>query len=282
MQERVARLLEGEAIAAASSEARSDFASLTLLGRPGYREAYRALVTLRLGLSVHGEDVELSVKDLDQLYEVWCFIRIIRLLAAKATEPPRLSDVIRPRATGGLRVALRQGRTSAVELTVAGTKLVVLYNQTYPGLTGPQRPDIVIEVHHTGWPQMFIVFDAKYRLDASEEYVSAFGGPGPPIDAVNQLHRYRDAIVLATADESAERPVVKGAALFPLADTEEFTQHKLWQSLESLGIGALPFLPDTTELVEAWVESLLAAPPGDLAEPGPPFSALEHKRALHG
>jgi predicted component of viral defense system (DUF524 family) len=282
LQERLARLFEGEAISSATTAAPPDFASLTLLGRPGYREAYRALLTLRLGLGVHGDDVELSVKDLDQLYEVWCFIRVVRLLSARATQPPRLSDVIRPRTIGGLRVALRQGRRSAVELVLGATRLVVLYNQGYPGLTGTQKPDIVIEVHHPGWPQMFIVFDAKYRLDASEEYVAAFGGPGAPADAVNALHRYRDAIVVAaTSIMPAGRPVVKGAALFPLSRAGEFKQHKLWRSLESLGIGAIPFLPDNTSLVEEWLDALLAAPPTELAEPGPPFSALEHKRDQH-
>ncbi|MEX2547282.1 MAG: DUF2357 domain-containing protein [Chloroflexota bacterium] len=283
LQERLARLLEGEAIAAATTTAPSDFASLTLLGQPGYREAYRALVTLRLGLSVHGDDVDLSVKDLDQLYEVWCFLRICRLLAVKADQPPRLTGVIRPRAVGGLRVALRQGRSSAVELILGEARLIVLYNQTYPGLTGTQKPDIVIEVHHAGWPRMFIVFDAKYRLDATDEYVASFGGPGAPVDAVNALHRYRDAIVLAaSADQALGRPVVKGAALFPLTAGDEFKSHKLWRSLESLGIGALPFLPDSTALVEDWIDTLLSASPAELAEPGPPFSALEYKRALPG
>jgi hypothetical protein len=281
LQERLARLLEGEAIAAASAAAPSNFASLTLLGRPGYREAYRALITLRLGLGVHGEDVDLSVKDLDQLYEVWCFIRILRILAGKANHPPRLIDVIGPRATGGLRVALRQGRSSAVELDIYDKRVVVLYNQTYPGLTGTQKPDIVIEVRHPGWPRMFIVFDAKYRVDASHEYIASFGGPGAPVDAVNALHRYRDAIVLAaSADQAAGRPVVTGAALFPLAAGDVFRDHKLFRSLETLGIGALPFLPEWTALVEEWLESLLTASAADLAEPGPPFSALEYKRGL--
>lgn len=281
LQERLARLLEGEAMTAATTTAPSDFASLTLLGRPGYREAYRALVTLRLGLGVHGEDVDLSVKDLDQLYEVWCFIRLVRLLAEKADQPPRLSDVIRPRSTGGLRVALRQGRTSAVELRIGDIQLTVLYNQSYPGLTGEQKPDIVVEVHHTGWPRMFIVFDAKYRLDASDRYIASFGGPGAPVDAVNALHRYRDAIVLAAQmDESVGRPVVRGAALFPLAADDEFKDHKLFRSLSTLGIGALPFLPDHTALVDEWIDTLLTASPEELAEPGPPFSALEYKRGL--
>lgn len=281
LQERLARLLEGEAISAAATTAQMEFASLTLLGRPGYREAYRALVTVRLGLGVHGEDVDLSVKDLDQLYEVWCFIRIIRLLAEKADQPPHISDVIRPRSTGGLRVALRQGRTSAVDLARGHIHLKVLYNQTYPGLTGTQKPDIVVEVLHPEWPRMFIVFDAKYRVDASDEYIASFGGPGAPVDAVNALHRYRDAIVLAArADQVAGRPVVKGAALFPLAAGEEFRDHKLFRALDTLGIGALPFLPDSTQLVDEWLDALLTAPPAELAEPGPPFNALEYKRGL--
>jgi predicted component of viral defense system (DUF524 family) len=282
LQERMARMLRGEAISAAIEPSRSDFASLTLLGRAGYRDAYRSLLILRLALSVVGEIVELSVKDLDKLYELWCFIRVVRLLAERADDPPKLQNMIRPRTVGGLRVALQQGQQSAVELRIGPMALVALYNPTYAGLTGAQRPDIVIEVHHPGWPQMFIVLDAKYRLDASDAYVRSFGGPGPPTDAVNALHRYRDAIVLASSTKRATgRPVVRGAALFPLdaPSSARFKDHKLWQALGALGIGAIPFLPDNLALVEEWLDSLLTSSAADLAEPGPPFSALEHKRA---
>jgi PD-(D/E)XK nuclease superfamily len=46
------------------------------------------------------------------------------------------------------------------------------------------------------------LFDAKYRLQSDETYVRAFNAEGPPIDAVNALHRYRDAVVTATSNRT--------------------------------------------------------------------------------
>ena len=76
------------------------------------------------------------------------------------------------------------------------------------------------------------IFDAKYRLENSEMYVGTFGSPGPPVDAVNQLHRYRDAIVVSTGADR-HRPVVRGAALFPLQEAEAaaFSQHPFVKAL---------------------------------------------------
>lgn len=45
--------------------------SLTLIGAPGYREAYRTLTELRLGLSVGGDALDLQTKDIHDLYELW-------------------------------------------------------------------------------------------------------------------------------------------------------------------------------------------------------------------
>lgn len=146
--------------------------------------------------------------------------------------------------------------------------------------TGEQRPDIVLRFRHDSWPDLVVVLDAKYRLDASDEYVKQYGSPGPPQDAVSALHRYRDAIVEETTAKDLERPVVKGAALFPLNahDSTDFPSSRLNEALDRLGIGALPFLPGNTGHVRSWLEQLLTMPPQKLAEPGPPSAGLERMR----
>ena len=94
--------------------------------------------------------------------------------------------------------------------------VIISYNLEYPGLTGDQRPDIVLRFQHAGWPELIVVFDAKYRVDGSRNYVRRFGLPGPSQEAINALHRYRDAIVVSSEQRGLERPVVRGAALYPL------------------------------------------------------------------
>jgi uncharacterized protein len=179
----------------------------------------------------------------------------------------------------GIRVRLRRGEQSAMTCVGTDRTVVLSYNPEYAGLTGDQRPDIVLRFQHNSWPDLIIVFDAKYRLDASEEYRKRFGTAGPPQDAINVLHRYRDAIVVDSADRGLQRPVVKGAALFPLTveESRDFTLSRLFKAIEVLGIGALPFLPENTGLVEEWLKYLLALAPEELAEPGPSFAGLSEK-----
>lgn len=51
------------------------------------------------------------------------------------------------------------------------------------------RPDIVLRVTLENGEAFFILFDAKYRIDTTQ-----FGGKDAvPEDAINQMHRYRDA-----------------------------------------------------------------------------------------
>jgi hypothetical protein len=112
--------------------------------------------------------------------------------------------------------------------------------------------------------------------------LSAFGGPSAPIDAINQLHRYRDAIVLAGEHGQLARVVVRGVALFPLSEaaSADYLSHRLYESLNTLGIGALPFLPRNQAWVSTWIRSVIEAPNSTIAWPGPPFSAWESMRAL--
>ena len=274
----VMRLLRLPVIAAAPGPPPAGFASLTLLSAPGYGEAYKAIMVLRLGLNIVGDLFDLSVKDVYALYETWCFIELVRLVAEKSSGKPDLTDLLQVEESG-IRVRLRRGNRASIQCVSARYTVIVSYNPEYPGLTGDQRPDIVLRFQHEGWPELIVVFDAKYRVDGSQSYVRRFGLPGPPQEAINALHRYRDAIVISNG-RGYERPVVRGAALYPLnaVDSQGFPESSLAKGLEVLGIGAIPFLPGGTEYVETWLQYLIAMSPYDLAEAGPPFAGVREKR----
>lgn len=270
----IGHMLTTPAIAAASARPQSGPPSLTLLSAPGYREAHQILTALRLALQLGGESLQYQSKDVHDLYEIWCFLRVVGIVADVTGASIATSGLIQ-HYRGGLRVGLRAGARSDVDVPDGRRLLTVSYNRSYPGQTGTQKPDIVVRVREEGAPDLVIVLDAKYRVDASSEYRSSFGAPGPPIEAVNALHRYRDAIVTRRSGGESFRPVVRGAALFPLTlqETSTFSNSSLFASLGSLGIGALPFLPNNTGMVEAWLTELLQLETIDLAWNGPPNPA---------
>jgi hypothetical protein len=106
-------------------------------------------------------------------------------------------------------------------------------------------------------------------VENSASFVERFGMPGPPPDAINVLHRYRDAILVeaeGSTGEAAEsvtsrprRMVIEGAALYPLSAerASDFGASRFWNSLERLGIGAVPFLPGSSAWLERWLRSVL-------------------------
>jgi hypothetical protein len=121
--------------------------------------------------------------------------------------------------------------------------------------------------------------DAKYRLERSPDYRKRYGTEGPPEDALNVLHRYRDAILEAEpgAGGRAGRTVVLAGAVFPHreAEGEDFSKGKLWQSFERVGVGAVPLLPGSTEYLREWVRKALRAGGWSLADRVMPHVAAE-------
>lgn len=271
------RLLDLEVLRQAQGMPQASAPSLTMIAAPGYRDAYRILTELRLGLNVAGDALGLQTKDIHDLYELWAFIEVVRHVARYTLTAPDPATLI-SHYRGGLRIDLKAGKLSEVPLAGDFRSFTVSYNRVYPGQTGDQKPDIVIRVREDGHPDLIVVLDAKYRVDATEDYRNRYGAPGPPIDAINALHRYRDAIV--TEKPTPVRPVVRCAALFPLtmAETKHFeTESQLYRSLDRLGIGALPFLPGNTSLAAGWLDRLLGLPNNELAwngVPGPEAMAV--------
>ena len=282
-ENRIARLQEIEPIIAAVGMPPAGFASITLQTAPGYREAYHACLTLLRGLRVSGGPVELSVKDIYLLYEYWCYLALVRLVSKLLGKQIPVGQLL-VLDHDGLRVQLKRGYKSTVRFVVNNSSSIeVTYNPkfTKAAYLLPQQPDIVLTLKDPDWPTMRLVLDAKYRIEISQDYVSQFGSPGPPQDAINVLHRYRDAILEETSSEGprSERlkhSVVEGAALFPYVDKDDqFSNSRFWTSLERLGIGAIPFLPNETRYLEKWLSELLRRGGWSIAERSIPHIAHE-------
>ena len=74
----------------------------------------------------------------------------------------------------------------------------------------------------------------------------------PPTDAIDQMHRYRDAIYYVDKENNKpKREVIGGYVLFPGNYTkEEYEQSYYHQSAEKVGIGAFPLRPEAVETAE--------------------------------
>jgi len=186
------------------------FASLKLLCAPGYREAYTCLMILRLGLRIEGGPLNLSIKDLSELYEYWCFIALLKLVA-NSTGQSIPSDRLFKIHQSGLKVLLEKGKSKSIVFKdKEDKKITVSYNPQFKGeayLTS-QKPDIMLSFENPSWPQLDLVLDAKYRLDNSDIYISQYGCAGPPEDALNVLYRYRDALLNTGSSKDYREPLV--------------------------------------------------------------------------
>lgn len=264
LEQRILSLQKLEPLSECEGMPPAGFASLQLLTAPGYKEAYRACTLLSLGLQIEGGPVNLSLKELSLLYEYWCFLSLIHMVAELIGEPIPVEQIVKTKRSG-LEILLEKGKESQVRFkTKHGRRIIISYNKHILGASvlTPQKPDIMITFEDADWPAVSLLLDAKYRIKFDKDYVAQFGAPGPPIDAVNALHRYRDAILEAKVEALDARPkrtIIQAAALFPFREKEsgEYQQSKLWQSIDKLGIGAIPLLPESKQYLREWLSTIL-------------------------
>lgn len=238
--------------------------SLVFEMAPGYRELYKYYLMMQRGLSVHGDVFRMSLKDTAQLYEYWCFIKLVTLM--KKNYRLASADVIKVDNTG-VTITLVKGKKSEVKFINprTGETITLSYN---PGeqntQTVNQKPDnvLTLEKRGTDVPYMY-VFDAKYRIENNP--TDAFypdNKPGPNVDDINTMHRYRDSIVYENNTHSRfmfEKKMFGAYVLFPYNDPDgEYKDHRFYKSIETVNIGGLPFLPGTTKLLEAFLDELVA------------------------
>ena len=238
-----------------------EHSSLVMQMAPGYKDVYRSYLMLLKGLYITSDLFSISQKGLAQLYEYWCFLKLNSILQKKyKLESNDLIKVDR----SGITVTLKKGQESKMQYINPrnGEKFTVIYNCSFINLpTIKQEPDNVLKLEKSGTKvQYHYIFDAKYRICVDKDYVQKFNQPGPPEDTINTMHRYRDAII---SRNNLNRNVFGAFILFPhndelaYAGKKEGRPSKFYESIEQVGIGALPFLPGQTQLVEELLEQLI-------------------------
>ena len=225
--------------------------SLVLHQKAGYSNVYRVWQALKKYLDVLGQQSSISLKSVAELYEVWCVLEIRRLLLDSGfIEVDSRKAQIHQR---GLEKQLKEGvgaafqfeRDDGVSVRLAHEPVfsrprTYREGKTYSWTT-VQKPDILLEATFSEGQQFQWIFDAKYRIANRHDIDLA------PDDAINQMHRYRDALVqlqdFGRNWQEKRRPVVGAYVLYPGNFDEDNDANPYSESITEVGIGAFPFLP---------------------------------------
>lgn len=243
--------------------------SLVLQQKAGYSIVYRCWQKLKMYLHVLGHQASISMKSIAELYEVWCFLEIHDvLLALGFSKAGQDLAVLRQRGLeqvlqDGFSGAFRFVRSDGMNIRLAHEPVFRSNTQPISALVTSQKPDILLEAEFPGGERFIWLFDAKYRLrDGEDEDDFA------PDDAINQMHRYRDALIYSRRENGMfghSRPVFGAFVLYPGSYPQNAHNAELnpyHQAIGEIGIGAFPLVPgqvdrDTHE-GNAWLRRFLA------------------------
>lgn len=258
--------------------------SMVLQKRNGYAQVYKYWLLLQKGIELFEGANAIGVRPIWELYELWCFLKMRQMtadiLGLHFGNPEEITESTMP--------MVKPFEDNNQEHTVYyhcadGSMARLHYQHTYSRKTGEvhtatteNRPDIVLTVIKPDGFELTYLFDAKYRLlddnklnkEDREEIAAANGADTPPADAINQMHRYRDAIYYGSDRQThAAKEIIGGYILFPgRGDNESVRQRFFYKSIETVNIGAFPLLPDASDpsnegsLLFEFLTKILTAP----------------------
>ncbi|EGR4465262.1 DUF2357 domain-containing protein [Vibrio cholerae] len=258
--------------------------SLVLQQKTGYSAVYRIWQELKFYLDVFGNQSSISMKSVAEIYEVWCFLCLKQILEQElgfelvengATKLAQ-NDFFEYQLKDGFAGAFRFKRSDGVTARLAHEPKFTKKGQSIRSYLVNQEPDIVLEVTLPKSPdltkadsseekQFIWLFDAKYRIkteknrfdDSNEDIEST---DYVPDDAINQMHRYRDALIRLSEPHGHEsssgnagqpakksRPVFGAFALYPGFFDQATNPNPYAAAIEEVGIGAFALLPSQDE-----------------------------------
>lgn len=252
--------------------------SLVLQKASGYSQVYRTWNILRRAYSLNDGIYRLQTKDIATLYEIWCFIEVSHIVKEQLHLTDEELEHRNRMEMGGLftwelgkgehsRILFKKDNVELAELvynpktTDNGNNLTGI--KDFEVRTVPQKPDIVLRLTKNDVQEgmkLTYLFDAKYRIGGKNNK----GVDIPPDDAINQMHRYRDAIYYKDySSDTLKKEVIGGYILFP-GDGEplEVQKAKFYKSIAEVNIGAFPLRPkdeNNRALLESFIRELIEA-----------------------
>ena len=240
--------------------------SAILQQRMGYSKIYKAWLMLKKSLELVDGKTDIGMKQIWELYEIWCFLVMKRLIAkVLELDLQKPDNHVREDKSKMLNTIVKSEMTHVIEFDNVknGDKVCLEYQHTYnrrtkefSTTTTEQRPDIVVTIKKKVGFVLTYLYDAKYRVqdDARDgeldEGVSIDVADYPLPDAINQMHRYRDAIYYSMKTEvrPSAKEIIGGYILFPgRVVGDEIYGRYFYQSIRKVNIGAFPLLPATKE-----------------------------------
>lgn len=251
--------------------------SLVLQKATGYSQVYRTWNLLRRAYSLNDGIYRLQSKDIATLYEIWCFIEVSHIVKELLGGDVDVDHRNRMEMSGIFTWELGKGEHSRILFKKNDVELAeIIYNPKHTSkdndylgvsdigsMTVPQKPDIVLQITKNDLQKgmkMTYLFDAKYRIEGKTDK----GVDTPPDDAINQMHRYRDAIYYKdnnNDNEALKKEIIGGYILFPGdGQKTEVEASSFFKSIQKVNIGAFPLRPkdkDNRELLVKFIESLI-------------------------
>ena len=257
--------------------------SLILQKASGYSQAYRTWNLLRRAYSLNDGIYRLQTKDIATLYEIWCFIEVSHVVKEQlGLGDEDVDHRNRMEMNGVFTWELGKGEHSRILFKKDDVELAELvYNPKHTDkmndnismeniyvATVAQKPDIVLQLTKDDMRKgmkMTYLFDAKYRIDGRDSH----GVDTPPEDAINQMHRYRDAIYYKShSSAELKKEIIGGYILFPgdgaPADVEV---SKFYKTIDEVNIGAFPLRPKDKHnryLLEQFIKELIEKPSAEI------------------
>jgi hypothetical protein len=245
--------------------------SLVLQKATGYSTIYKSWIMLNSGLKFLEGIQKIELKNIAELYQIWCFLEIKNVLQGLLGKLTPDDVDIAEIQIDDFVFKIERGVKSKVSFNNSNGESIDLFhdfsydtstNKSIKSFTVNQRPDIVLKITKSDLKEKYVLtylYDAKYRLASDEKE----GSPDLPTeDSINQMHRYRDAIYYVNKKNiKPEKEVIGAYILFPgSGEIETIKTLDYYKSIETVNIGAFPLRPNDSinrSLLEAHLKSII-------------------------
>ena len=230
--------------------------SLVLQQRSGYSRVFQIWQELKHYLDCFEQNqAEISQKSVADIYEVWCFLTLRRCLLELGFQE-KLSQKAELLQNEDFSLRMKDGISGAFEFEKEEIFIHLAHEPVFgkhkesgiKSFITTQKPDIYLEIEFPNKQRYIWLFDAKYRIKTEQEW-----GENEdiehidyvPDDAINQMHRYRDALILMNEKDlnPKSRPVFGAFPLYPGLFDQQAVKNPYQNAIEQIGIGAFALLP---------------------------------------